>query len=328
MVTDGIGFSGHKMLRLLGIVLPGIALSMIGELSCADSLGALSTNWPQVNLRASLEPAGTIQVQQGGKLQVRVAADNDADVLLVLVTSDSKARVFVPHRERTEDRVSPGTEMMIPDLLSGETLYANMPVGAASVYVIASSEALMPSTAGSDPAKWVPLSEIQDRLGTAVKSGHDIRMAVTRLPVGIASPSIGEFVSTEDFVQFYGVGTRGLNGAERGFAVQFVFNSADLTDWGRRQLDAVGNGMKDLRLASDRFMIEGHTDDVGTDEYNLRLSERRAQAVAQYLSGLGVNRGRLKEAGVGKAGPSASGSTEQARAANRRVVIRRLDGAH
>ena len=70
-----------------------------------------------------------------------------------------------------------------------------------------------------------------------------------------------------------------------------------------------------------RLIIMGHTDDVGTDQYNLALSDRRARAVADWLTGDGVNRRRFETVGFGKAHPRCTGTDEQSRACNRRVEI-------
>src|SRR5882757_9641898 len=107
----------------------GAVSLFFAAVSVAGTLDTLSGRWPEANLRASLDPAGTLQIEQGSNFQVRIAADQEASVLLVLVSPQSKARVLVPHREGTADRVVPGNEMLVPDLLSGETLYADMPEG-------------------------------------------------------------------------------------------------------------------------------------------------------------------------------------------------------
>ncbi len=70
-----------------------------------------------------------------------------------------------------------------------------------------------------------------------------------------------------------------------------------------------------------RIEIQGHTDSTGPHEYNVRLSERRAQAVADYLSSHGINADRMSVTGVGEADPVASNDTEEGRAKNRRVQI-------
>src|SRR5512138_849274 len=67
--------------------------------------------------------------------------------------------------------------------------------------------------------------------------------------------------------------------------------------------------------------IAGHTDSSGSDAYNLQLSQRRAQAVASYLTGQGVKSERLITVGAGEAYPIASNDTDQGRAANRRVEL-------
>ena len=67
--------------------------------------------------------------------------------------------------------------------------------------------------------------------------------------------------------------------------------------------------------------IAGHTDSVGSDAYNQQLSQRRADAVANYLNSRGVMRDRMITVGAGETRPIASNDTEQGRAQNRRVEI-------
>ena len=69
------------------------------------------------------------------------------------------------------------------------------------------------------------------------------------------------------------------------------------------------------------IIVEGYTDSIGSDAYNLRLSERRAQAVRDYLIELGIKPSRITTKGYGKARPVASNETKEGRAENRRVEI-------
>lgn len=73
-----------------------------------------------------------------------------------------------------------------------------------------------------------------------------------------------------------------------------------------------------------RIQIEGHTDNQGDATYNLQLSERRAQSVAQYLIGKGVEASRITRKGFGVSRPAASNDTAEGRAANRRTECRIL----
>lgn len=70
-----------------------------------------------------------------------------------------------------------------------------------------------------------------------------------------------------------------------------------------------------------KVLIEGHTDSVGSDEYNIGLSQRRAEAVASALAARGVEPGRVRTRGLGKHYPVASNDTAAGRQQNRRVEI-------
>ena len=76
-----------------------------------------------------------------------------------------------------------------------------------------------------------------------------------------------------------------------------------------------------VRYEKTTLTIVGHTDNVGTNDYNQKLSERRALSVAQYLESRRVNPVRLATAGKGESEPLSSNSSEAGRQANRRVEI-------
>jgi len=101
--------------------------------------------------------------------------------------------------------------------------------------------------------------------------------------------------------------------------VTFAFNSADLNAQFYPVLDKVAETLKEY----DKSVVEvaGHTDSVGSDAYNQTLSERRANSVADYLSGHGMTRTRMVTIGAGEGHPVASNDTEEGRAENRRVEI-------
>ncbi len=76
------------------------------------------------------------------------------------------------------------------------------------------------------------------------------------------------------------------------------------------------------KYPSVRVTIEGHCDERGTREYNLALGERRANAVKDYLTALGIDRSRVKTISYGKERPVAMGSNAAAWAQNRRGVTK------
>ncbi|MFM9270336.1 OmpA family protein [Halomonas elongata] len=101
--------------------------------------------------------------------------------------------------------------------------------------------------------------------------------------------------------------------------VTFGFDSSDLTPAATSALNDVSNVL--TQYTDTRINIAGHTDSTGDAGYNQRLSERRAQAVGQYLSQSGVSAGRLNMQGYGENQPVASNDTEAGRAQNRRVEM-------
>jgi outer membrane protein OmpA-like peptidoglycan-associated protein len=104
--------------------------------------------------------------------------------------------------------------------------------------------------------------------------------------------------------------------------IQFAFNKSDLDQGATLQLDKLANELKSK--PGLRLNIEGHTCEIGTVDYNQRLSERRAKTVTKYLTTKGIGSGRLKSKGFGELKPIADNSTEEGRKLNRRVEFKTL----
>jgi outer membrane protein OmpA-like peptidoglycan-associated protein len=101
--------------------------------------------------------------------------------------------------------------------------------------------------------------------------------------------------------------------------LKFEFDRAELRPEDRELLSRIAG----ILLTSQDYTVSvnGHTDDVGTDDYNKRLSERRAQAVRDYLVKAGLPAEIVSVTGHGKSLPLVKGSTDAARAKNRRVEL-------
>jgi outer membrane protein OmpA-like peptidoglycan-associated protein len=102
--------------------------------------------------------------------------------------------------------------------------------------------------------------------------------------------------------------------------VRFEFNDDQPALRSRRVLDQIVRALGD-HPGAQPLRIEGHTDDVGSDAYNQGLSERRAHAVASYLTAKGLDGARFQIVGFGKQKPAENGITTRARSLNRRVEI-------
>jgi OOP family OmpA-OmpF porin len=110
--------------------------------------------------------------------------------------------------------------------------------------------------------------------------------------------------------------------------ITFDFDMSDIRAEFEPVLDEAANLLS--QCSDVRVSVEGHTDSRGSDAYNQALSERRAEAVADYLIGQGVDAGRLDTVGMGESDPvesneNADGSDNpEGRQANRRVVLKAL----
>jgi outer membrane protein OmpA-like peptidoglycan-associated protein len=102
-------------------------------------------------------------------------------------------------------------------------------------------------------------------------------------------------------------------------ALLFAFDSAELSASARQNLRRLAESLQNY--ANTDLVIIGHTDSVGSADYNMRLSQRRADSAANYLASLGVNRARLTTVGKGLHEPIASNSTAEGRQENRRVEV-------
>jgi OOP family OmpA-OmpF porin len=106
--------------------------------------------------------------------------------------------------------------------------------------------------------------------------------------------------------------------------IHFAFDKSDLTDYSKALLDndATTIGKLSGQYPSLKVDVAGHTDWIGTDAYNQALSERRANAVKDYLIRKGVETGRVRTYSYGESQPIAPNTTSEGRALNRRAEIR------
>ena len=106
-------------------------------------------------------------------------------------------------------------------------------------------------------------------------------------------------------------------------AIRFDFDSAKLRPEGAAVLDRPAAALQTSELKDSRFLIEGHTDAKGVADYNLRLSQQRADEVQRYLHAHGVAEQRLSAVGRGAQEPA--NPAQPLAAENRRVRIVNLD---
>ena len=105
--------------------------------------------------------------------------------------------------------------------------------------------------------------------------------------------------------------------------IQFDFNSASIKPESQQALSNLAQALQSKELVESKFAIEGHTDAKGRADYNLKLSQQRADAVRAFLAGNGVSGARL--ASVGKGATELANTADPLAAENRRVRIVNLN---
>ena len=161
--------------------------------------------------------------------------------------------------------------------------------------------ALFVMMAGASSAQM--LKRRVDLTGRADVSEREIIMALTPLKTrGLKTRGVQP-----------GLGTLALT-------INFAFDSAELLPETVPNLRSLGRALQDPQLESYRIRIEGHTDNVGSDQYNQGLSQRRAQTVKSYLvEHFEIVSERLEIAGRGEVEPIDDNDTAEGRQRNRRA---------
>ena len=160
---------------------------------------------------------------------------------------------------------------------------------------------------------WLPngdilITERPGRLRVLHKDGVlDPQDRCPGTPPGVAVDAVG--CPRKDAVTLKGVG--------------FEYNSATLTSDSRPVLDDAAADLK--KYPRLKVELQGHTDSRGSDQYNLKLSQRRAEAVRDYLLNQGVPSNQLSAKGYGETRPKASNDDDAGRAENRRVDMQVLE---
>jgi outer membrane protein OmpA-like peptidoglycan-associated protein len=123
-------------------------------------------------------------------------------------------------------------------------------------------------------------------------------------------------------VRTRGLKTRGLQPglATIALTVNFAFDSAEIQPQAVPNLQSLGKALQSPQLAPYRIRIEGHTDNIGTEDYNRHLSQRRAESVKQYLTQhFDIASDHLDTEGKGEEEPISENSSDTGRYKNRRA---------
>lgn len=312
-------------------------LLVLGIFGAASSAGAAPREQTVSVLRALQDGASgdgvRVFVNEGGggplrigdKLAYRFESNRSGYLTAVHVDMHGSTTLLYPRADVSAGRVAAGRTIDLPSRGDGFTLEVQPPVGQDTVYAIVTAEPISRSDLGVTSSDLVvsfephQAPEFARRLRSVLQGRPSGEIRVAHVVQQIEGRGAVQYRSA-DIVNFFGERTRSIRPAKLDLQIQFKTNSAQLSEAARRNVDEFARALQDPKLRDMRFNVAGHTDDRGSEEHNLNLSERRAETVRGYLieSG-GIDASRLEIEAHGEKNPLMTEQSDYARSMNRRV---------
>ncbi len=188
------------------------------------------------------------------------------------------------------------------------------------VIVLLLAPLCVPAAAQDEPAGQEE-SQVRDLTGQKVTSEVLIDVLTPKKPKGRPRSLTGPKCDFYRQQRSRGIGIQPVADVAA-VEILFAFDSDAISPQAAENLDAIGEALTSGALTSCCFELEGHTDSIDTEEYNLDLSRRRAESVVAYLAEkYHIDRQRLLTVGYGEARPITTNDTDEGRQKNRRVQI-------
>jgi outer membrane protein OmpA-like peptidoglycan-associated protein len=263
-------------------------------------------------------------VQVGERIAFEFASDRDTHLTVVHVDGEGNLTLLFPG----DGRLSAGQPLLYP---SEDPFDVVLPIGNETVYAFATPRSLGFEQLGvKDEGGYASIDPVVGPEFASCLAGHLDRaggeVASTQLAYRVLEKDDALPYTTRGIEDYFGTVTRSFQRPTLDLLIHFESGKADLRPPARARLDEVGRALSGSQIGTYRFTLNGHTDDIGADEYNLDLSKRRAAAAKDYLvSKHGVEPARLEILAHGEASPKIAGMTQTAREQNRRVELELVD---
>lgn len=294
-------------------------LAILGELPAGD---------PEL-LETWVNAGDSDRIALGERVIFHFRSQRDGYLTVAYIDNHGTVTLLLPSEEPEASRILTGEDKIYP---SGSTqLTSQLPLGSETLFAMVTPEAIPRERFGVDapPGELLVVDaadapDFARRLVEIAKSHPPGSLATARFDqrvVAAATPT-GTQYTVRGIVRYFTETPRAIRRPKLDLDIKFAFGSDQLTEEARHELDVVGEALTDPQLAEKKFVLGGHTDDVGSDAYNETLSVRRAEAARSYVAGKwGVDPARLGSTGYGESQPLVPGVDDDARQQNRRVVL-------
>lgn len=279
----------------------------------------LPNNWVDANFKAWVGQADAESVRIGDNLVFSFLSERDAQIFLVFVDSAGIISVIFPDEYSTAKYpVNAGKIQSFPAKEDNFPIEAQAPVGLENIFVFATNTAIDRDFLDNYPDD-IPTEKskefIQDLKMALAKTSS---VAVTNIQQRLIGRTDDVEYTSDDIVAFFETRSRSYSRPRLPMHIEFESGSHQLTPQATKNLDLVAEALKS-GLSDKNFQIGGHTDNIGSIEYNAYLSQRRADTTKKYLLDQGVAAQLLVSKGFGEHKPIEENSTPEGRHANRRV---------
>jgi outer membrane protein OmpA-like peptidoglycan-associated protein len=271
------------------------------------------------SLRIRIEQGGEEALPIGRRIQYQVASDRPGYLALFHVDAHGVVTVIYPN-EVEPNLLRGGQEKGLPPIDVAP------PIGREELFLVVTEAALTLENLGVLPGRHgFAIAEGSDGPAIARRLRGELQarggeIALARFTQRVVPRADGPTLLRGEIIETFSNQTRSIRRPRLDLPIQFETDSTRLSELARRDLDEFGIALSSSELVAERFFIGGHTDDVGEEEYNFDLSQRRAERVRDYLvEEHGVSSERLLARAYGETDPLERDTTDEARKVNRRV---------
>ena len=320
-----------SMKKKLGLCLGGIsAVLLLGgcapsqqDIIAKDRLERARSAYSQVKADRNVEAFAPLPFAEAGKaLQAAEQAKNPEEREQLAYLAERRAQIAAAvaegrMAERDTDRVSKETADIIAQKRTQEARVAQKEAEQAKLLAMAEGEKAAKAKAEAEQARMAAQAE-SERAARAKAEAEQARLAARAESEKAAKAKAEADQLMRELSDLKAKQT------ERGIVltigdVLFATGKADLSSDALRSVDKLAEFLQ--AHPNRNVLIEGHTDSVGSDEFNLTLSQKRADSVKEALTGKGIGEERITAKGYGKKYPVASNDTVSGKQQNRRVEV-------
>jgi outer membrane protein OmpA-like peptidoglycan-associated protein len=288
-----------------------------------DRLELARTAYLEAKANRNVEAFAPLPFAEAGKaLQAAEQAKNAVEMEQLSYVAEKRSRIAVAvaegrMAERDADRLSKETADIIAQKRTQEARIAQKEAENARLLAMAEAERAAKAKKEAEEARSLAAAETE-RAARAKGEAEQARMAARAEAERAAKAKAEADQLTKELSDLKAKQT------ERGIIltlgdVLFATGKADLSPEAMRSVDKLVEFLK--KYTNRNVLIEGHTDSVGSDEFNLTLSQKRADSLKEALTGKGIEEKRITTVGYGKKYPVASNDTTAGKQQNRRVEV-------